>query len=872
MKSGDSRGASGVFYPFQDHRPKETKSGRSALVGVRIVSEDPEWGQPVEDPKKRGIVQGFYHWASIGDVGTYAGTNAATNLPGVFSEVRPVVTVAPTATPSSANKPGKAPVAPLLPPGNGPGFYSPTFGGFVGSAPPSDFDPTWGTAIYIIGGSGEPKGSIAAKSAKSTGTGALGSVPTPPPTPPALIYIRIDNPNPFAPIPFPAPPPAPDGYVFTGNVFAHEIGGPPAPGGTGHLMGTDYWQYEYAYKGTGGVDSGSGNEHQGTGDAEHPGSAGSGPGFAVRPTINETYDPDFSMALLEYKLEDRQPYMPRFPIGHFGIVVATMDFHKQVEQFGSIDPRLPAVNFAGGGACGALVCDLYPDSRYDQTRMAHLQSALRVLKKPTVKVGANARYGGLSGTGNALALQFGVSGQGDSPGGFVFDATQAVAAKWSSRDGGCMNCGSGSEKHVIGSDADGNAIHGMHLDTLSLFTNGAQDGPFVFEPKAPVLADDGFYIQRVHIGFKADEPYEWPRPSRDKSMKGCWVPWVRVPLTVVTPKDPPHTPGGPTTPKDPPPPDLPGPTTPHGGPEGGGPVTPGTDRKNSTVATIARNSSFVMTEHRQNLVTLGEIAGPGILARPQRYESGERDLRYAQGWGDAEAVAKQEAKAPITARISAWGAQGGKKGGTYLPNPGTATQVGGTPWVYTQSPGSSRHIGGTAPGGWLVTPPEVDISDIDDTFAPTGLTVSPTYLATAPGAYFGAGTPELATGGLMNGWSWGSSGTELKFRSHSNVGVATDFLTFRIASNDVVLNDGLAVVLGTSSGTRWGTAAGQKQGWWGASPAAQPSSTGETSGFTAGAGTTVTDESTFTGGSGTKAYRISDIVKNLKAAGLLASS
>jgi hypothetical protein len=48
--------------------------------------------------------------------------------------------------------------------------------------------------------------------------------------------------------------------------------------------------------------------------------------------------------------------------------------------------------------------------------------------------------------------------------------------------------------------------------------------------------------------------------------------------------------------------------------------------------------------------------------------------------------------------------------------------------------------------------------------------------------------------------------------------------------------------------------------------------TGETVGFTAGGGTTVTDASTFTGNVGTKAYRISDIVKALKNYNLLQAS
>lgn len=60
-------------------------------------------------------------------------------------------------------------------------------------------------------------------------------------------------------------------------------------------------------------------------------------------------------------------------------------------------------------------------------------------------------------------------------------------------------------------------------------------------------------------------------------------------------------------------------------------------------------------------------------------------------------------------------------------------------------------------------------------------------------------------------------------------------------------------------------------GFFGATPVAQPSSTGETVGFTAGGGTTVTDASTFTGNVGATAYRISDLVKHMKNLGLVAS-
>ncbi len=67
-------------------------------------------------------------------------------------------------------------------------------------------------------------------------------------------------------------------------------------------------------------------------------------------------------------------------------------------------------------------------------------------------------------------------------------------------------------------------------------------------------------------------------------------------------------------------------------------------------------------------------------------------------------------------------------------------------------------------------------------------------------------------------------------------------------------------------------AASATAGFFGVTAVAQPSSVGQTAGFTAGAGAAVLDDSTFTGGSGTKAYTIGDLVKHFKALGLLAAS
>jgi hypothetical protein len=62
---------------------------------------------------------------------------------------------------------------------------------------------------------------------------------------------------------------------------------------------------------------------------------------------------------------------------------------------------------------------------------------------------------------------------------------------------------------------------------------------------------------------------------------------------------------------------------------------------------------------------------------------------------------------------------------------------------------------------------------------------------------------------------------------------------------------------------------GPNMGFFRATPTGQPSSTGETSGVTAGTGTSINADATFTGGVGSTAYTISDIVRHLKNLGLL---
>lgn len=62
-----------------------------------------------------------------------------------------------------------------------------------------------------------------------------------------------------------------------------------------------------------------------------------------------------------------------------------------------------------------------------------------------------------------------------------------------------------------------------------------------------------------------------------------------------------------------------------------------------------------------------------------------------------------------------------------------------------------------------------------------------------------------------------------------------------------------------------------KYGFYGATPAVQPTSAGDVTTVTSGSTTAVYVNTTFSGGTGTTAYTIGDLVKALKTLGLIAS-
>jgi len=109
---------------------------------------------------------------------------------------------------------------------------------------------------------------------------------------------------------------------------------------------------------------------------------------------------------------------------------------------------------------------------------------------------------------------------------------------------------------------------------------------------------------------------------------------------------------------------------------------------------------------------------------------------------------------------------------------------------------------------------------------------------------------------------------------YNNAGALGGTSTISISGTAVTWADATTWVMGTTTGTKIGTATTQKLGFYNATPVVQQATTGTAAtGFTAGGpSNSVHADSTFTGGSGTKAYTISDIVLALKNLGLLAAS
>lgn len=443
------------------------------------------------------------------------------------------------------------------------------------------------------------------------------------------------------------------------------------------------------------------------------------------------------------------PGMPKFAKGLYGLVVSSTNEEKQIEYFfPSWTGQLISVNQAGDPKMGTLVCDLTKNFDVDKSRTAPLQSMIRVVKKPL-------------GAANALAFNMTQSGCGDVRGGFFGETPDGGGSDEyayglaSYSDGGPFCVGSKTDKHRKGLDADKNVINSLHIKTSALFRmDDVHDGPMRFEIPWKE-GDDYDHAVKVHLAWTGND-WAWYTTSNFTEPPIPWEPFD------------PH---------------FPPPWYPYYHPIDPLPMRPnfptlGAKKKFNdlklNVPSVISADSRIQAALRM-VQTATAIAGAGFMSVAQNYNPGQMNTGAFTG-ANPEGVKKGQTTNPITGVISSFGAQGGiPTAGGSNPTAGQGPQ--GDPWIYTTPPngqsfgtGRPRFNGGTANGGFVIHPPETDLRDAKDYgMVPPNTALSTTYFLVAPGAWFGAGTPELVLGSLRSGFSWGmdSSTGDLLFRSHN---------------------------------------------------------------------------------------------------------
>lgn len=255
--------------------------------------------------------------------------------------------------------------------------------------------------------------------------------------------------------------------------------------------------------------------------------------------------------------------------------------------------------------------------------------------------------------------------------------------------------------------------------------------------------------------------------------------------------------------------------------------------------------------------------GQTTLGQPQVFIGSANTLNsYAMigyGWTNGA-----QSYAPCVAGYQATSSSGSTKGDFLVATRNATTDTAPTERFRIVADGSCRWNSASALNGesfTFVAPgvtSESIVSGMTVAFQNAGATLLNTRDVTNDvESYFGSNT---------DGFLFGTKSNHKAYLRTNNV----DRWSWS-AAGDCTISDGLNIVLNTTTGTKLGTATSQKLGLWNATPVVQPSTTGTATGFTAGGGTAVTDASTFTGGTGSTAYRISDIVLALKQIGAMAA-
>lgn len=488
------------------------------------------------------------------------------------------------------------------------------------------------------------------------------------------------------------------------------------------------------------------------------------------PILNGKWDLDAGFGSLKPSMPMIGKRKLKLPGGIFGITLAsTQSAHKPPQEelfFPAGGGPLIAVHQAGDPEYGSLVADLDDDNNIDDERLAVVQSMMRVVKEPVgisltqpglpVAVGS-ARILKLTEGENALAWNIGWSQQHDVIGGFIQDTPLsllqniapilAMVSEWA---GGPFRVGDvednmlgiGDDQHKLGVDEDEHAINSAHFQTETLFHSGEPakakiNGQIVIPASDESIRCNIFglhnlakqsrprLMQDAPLDFDKEIPYEKPTPKPG------------FPIPVFLRHDP---------------------CSNH----------PWVVNENGEVVErqgLWRWETF-LNEYIDTSCGLGQkwiednlpqmsawnfedgqkpysyhpmdAAFTGILGRPAWIGDGAKDFRNYIGNEDFHM--ELDKSTPIVGRIEAWGKQ----------------DADADTWDAQGDDGSSPWCAGYACGGFALMPPNRDMSDYaDPTDPPEVVSGCGTFFNVAPGTSFSAGLPDISTGEIAKGFSWG---------------------------------------------------------------------------------------------------------------------
>lgn len=376
--------------------------------------------------------------------------------------------------------------------------------------------------------------------------------------------------------------------------------------------------------------------------------------------------------------------------------------------------------------------------------------------------GAGAGAGAEAGAGGGGGAGVGAGGGAEAgPGGGDRQEKQGkggdgVIALISHFDWGHSNVGSKSDKHEHGKDHDGNPINSLHLSTDAYFRRDDRfDAPLDFGQKW-IPPEPGLYLVPAYIRYDHDTKHNFKdgkKPGMWKLEADCYIRPV-----VQQPPDKPPPPGPPPPPSGPPPTPTPPTRSPWIGGGSGAGSGGGSDGSGAGLHPLRRWSPGVTQPYASTGIQFGM---PVLLARPQDMRTGFFDFRNFLGHAPQGFHLYNDVTIPVTGRLEAFG-----------------KQIGGNDWGYTYRPRNARFAGGTAPGGWVMLPPELDMFDYGTDFARTDLTKSTVSFIAMLDTYFAAGLPDRSTGAVKTGYRWGANAAgDLIFSRVNSSGTVTTAAT-----------------------------------------------------------------------------------------------